>query len=242
MPPTPPPARTTPARYLIWTALLPVIETAQHAHALGVGRPYPENIALLAVYRLPPEFPENFENFAQYDIKMGFFHFFFVHLDFDGGTRYNKAIFDVVFVLVIGLHAGDKPLPDGRGDALHGRGLFIPVIEAAQHTHALGVGRPYPENIALLAVLFDLDGFAWTDGAYRRARSRKDVLRSPVNIYEMSTVCRWQPRNWYASALFPAENRAMASRFDTAENHLQDMLPHIHKNVKRQRNSRQITA
>ena len=62
------------------------------------------------------------------------------------------SLFDVVFVLVIGLHAGDKPLPDGRGDALHGRGLFIPVIEAAQHTHALGVGRPYPENIALLAV------------------------------------------------------------------------------------------
>ena len=33
--------------------------------------------------------------------------------------------------------------------------------------------------------VFDLDGFQWTDGAYRRARGRRDVLRSPVNIYEM---------------------------------------------------------
>ena len=39
-----------------------------------------------------------------------------------------------------------------------------------------------PDNASKV---FDLDGFAWTDGAYRRARSRKDVLRSPVNIYEM---------------------------------------------------------
>ena len=39
-----------------------------------------------------------------------------------------------------------------------------------------------PDNASKV---FDLDGFAWSDGAYRRARSRKDVLRSPVNIYEM---------------------------------------------------------
>ena len=39
-----------------------------------------------------------------------------------------------------------------------------------------------PDNASKV---FDLDGFAWTDGAYRRARGKRDVLRSPVNIYEM---------------------------------------------------------
>lgn len=39
-----------------------------------------------------------------------------------------------------------------------------------------------PDNASKV---FDLDGFQWTDGAYRRARGRRDVLRSPVNIYEM---------------------------------------------------------
>ena len=39
-----------------------------------------------------------------------------------------------------------------------------------------------PENASKV---FDLDGFAWTDGAYRRARGRREVLKSPVNIYEM---------------------------------------------------------
>ena len=39
-----------------------------------------------------------------------------------------------------------------------------------------------PENASKV---FDLDGFEWTDGAYRRAKGRRDVLRSPVNIYEM---------------------------------------------------------
>ncbi len=39
-----------------------------------------------------------------------------------------------------------------------------------------------PENASKV---FDLDGFQWTDGAYRRARGRKDVLKSPINIYEM---------------------------------------------------------
>ncbi|MDE6590605.1 MAG: 1,4-alpha-glucan branching protein GlgB [Oscillospiraceae bacterium] len=39
-----------------------------------------------------------------------------------------------------------------------------------------------PENSSKV---FDLDGFEWTDGAYRRARARRDVLKSPVNIYEM---------------------------------------------------------
>ena len=35
-----------------------------------------------------------------------------------------------------------------------------------------------PENASKV---FDLDGFAWTDGAYRRARGRREVLKSPVN-------------------------------------------------------------
>jgi len=39
-----------------------------------------------------------------------------------------------------------------------------------------------PENASKV---FDLDGFTWTDGAYRRARGRQDVLKSPMNIYEM---------------------------------------------------------
>ncbi len=39
-----------------------------------------------------------------------------------------------------------------------------------------------PENASKV---FDLDGFEWTDGDYRRARGRRDVLRSPMNIYEM---------------------------------------------------------
>ena len=39
-----------------------------------------------------------------------------------------------------------------------------------------------PENASKV---FDLDGFQWTDGAYRRARARREVLKSPVNIYEM---------------------------------------------------------
>lgn len=39
-----------------------------------------------------------------------------------------------------------------------------------------------PENASKV---FDLDGFQWTDGSYRRARGRKDTLRSPMNIYEM---------------------------------------------------------
>ena len=32
---------------------------------------------------------------------------------------------------------------------------------------------------------FDLDGFAWTDGAYFRSLSKKSVYDSPVNIYEV---------------------------------------------------------
>lgn len=39
-----------------------------------------------------------------------------------------------------------------------------------------------PENASKV---FDLDGFTWTDGNYRRARGRRDTLRSPMNIYEM---------------------------------------------------------
>ena len=39
-----------------------------------------------------------------------------------------------------------------------------------------------PENASKV---FDLDGFQWTDGAYRRARGRRDVLKSPMNIYEL---------------------------------------------------------
>lgn len=39
-----------------------------------------------------------------------------------------------------------------------------------------------PDNASKV---FNLDGFEWTDGAYCRARSKKDVLRSPMNIYEM---------------------------------------------------------
>ena len=39
-----------------------------------------------------------------------------------------------------------------------------------------------PDNASKV---FDLEGFQWTDGAYRRARGRRDILRSPVNIYEM---------------------------------------------------------
>ncbi|MDE6280462.1 MAG: 1,4-alpha-glucan branching protein GlgB [Oscillospiraceae bacterium] len=39
-----------------------------------------------------------------------------------------------------------------------------------------------PENASKV---FDLDGFTWTDGNYRRARGRKDTLRSPMNIYEV---------------------------------------------------------
>ena len=39
-----------------------------------------------------------------------------------------------------------------------------------------------PENASKV---FDLDGFQWTDAAYRRARAHHEVLRSPVNIYEM---------------------------------------------------------
>ena len=39
-----------------------------------------------------------------------------------------------------------------------------------------------PENSSKV---FDLDGFEWTDAAYRRARAHKDVLKSPMNIYEM---------------------------------------------------------
>ena len=39
-----------------------------------------------------------------------------------------------------------------------------------------------PDNASKV---FDLDGFAWTDAAYRRARARREVLKSPMNIYEM---------------------------------------------------------
>lgn len=33
--------------------------------------------------------------------------------------------------------------------------------------------------------VYDLEGFEWTDGAYRRARSRRTPLKSPINIYEV---------------------------------------------------------
>ena len=39
-----------------------------------------------------------------------------------------------------------------------------------------------PDNASKV---FDLDGFEWTDADYRKARAKRDVLRSPVNIYEM---------------------------------------------------------
>lgn len=39
-----------------------------------------------------------------------------------------------------------------------------------------------PDNASKV---FDLDGFEWRDGAYRRARARREVLKSPINIYEM---------------------------------------------------------
>ena len=71
-----------------------------------------------------------------------------VSLEHEGSVR----LLNVVFVLVIGLRTGDEPLPDGGGNALHGRGFLVPVIKAAQYPHALGVGRPHSENIALPAV------------------------------------------------------------------------------------------
>lgn len=33
--------------------------------------------------------------------------------------------------------------------------------------------------------VFDLEGFRWSDGVYRRNRGRKNPLKSPVNIYEV---------------------------------------------------------
>ncbi len=33
--------------------------------------------------------------------------------------------------------------------------------------------------------VYDLQGFPWTDGAYLKARAKKKLLNSPVNIYEM---------------------------------------------------------
>ncbi len=39
-----------------------------------------------------------------------------------------------------------------------------------------------PENASKV---YDLDGFQWTDGNYRRARSRKKPVKSPINIYEL---------------------------------------------------------
>lgn len=33
--------------------------------------------------------------------------------------------------------------------------------------------------------VYDLEGFEWTDGAYRRSRARRSPLKSPVNIYEV---------------------------------------------------------
>ena len=39
-----------------------------------------------------------------------------------------------------------------------------------------------PENASKV---YDLEGFQWTDANYRRARGRKNALKSPVNIYEL---------------------------------------------------------
>ncbi|MGN0985448.1 MAG: 1,4-alpha-glucan branching protein GlgB [Candidatus Enterenecus sp.] len=39
-----------------------------------------------------------------------------------------------------------------------------------------------PENASKV---FDLEGFHWTDGAYRRARAHKKPVKSPINIYEL---------------------------------------------------------
>ncbi len=33
--------------------------------------------------------------------------------------------------------------------------------------------------------VYDLDGFQWTDGNYRRARARRKAVSSPINIYEL---------------------------------------------------------
>jgi 1,4-alpha-glucan branching enzyme len=33
--------------------------------------------------------------------------------------------------------------------------------------------------------VYDLDGYKWTDGRYRATRTRKDMLQSPMNIYEV---------------------------------------------------------
>ncbi len=33
--------------------------------------------------------------------------------------------------------------------------------------------------------VYDIEGYAWQDAAYRRAKGKKDLLASPVNIYEM---------------------------------------------------------
>ncbi len=70
------------------------------------------------------------------------------------GPEYEGAVgpLDIEFILVVGLDAGDKPLPDAGGDGLHHGGLLVPAVEAAQHPHALGVGGPHAEDIALLSV------------------------------------------------------------------------------------------
>ena len=39
---------------------------------------------------------------------------------------------------------------------------------------------------ATASKVYDIEGFRWTDGRYRSAKARRDVLRAPMNIYEVN--------------------------------------------------------
>ena len=59
---------------------------------------------------------------------------------------------DGIFIDVVALQTGDEALPQSAAHGGEGVGLLVPAVEVSHHGDPLGVGRPDPEDIALLAV------------------------------------------------------------------------------------------
>lgn len=60
---------------------------------------------------------------------------------------------DDVFVCIIALQAGQKALPDAALQLFQRGSVFVPSVKITKDTDLPGVGRPDPEEVALLSVL-----------------------------------------------------------------------------------------
>ena len=143
------------------------------------------------------------------------------HDEGDGTYSFRVWAPDARAVAIVGDFNGwDKT----KGGAFHiGGGVFEAILEGVQRydnykiciTRADGTDvlkcDPYATHAetrpATSSKVFDIGGFSWTDAKYLAAQKKRDVLSSPVNIYEVhiGSWRRYEDGNFFSYRHFADE-------------------------------------